>query len=50
MRTMDGDVTGRAEPGVGDLAADEVVQFVRVGFARIDDSSGDETVTYYTHD
>ncbi|NGM69257.1 glutamate--tRNA ligase [Natronolimnobius sp. AArcel1] len=50
MRTMDGDVTGRAEPGVGNLEADEVVQFVRVGFARIDDSSGDETVVYYTHD
>ncbi|TYT62429.1 glutamate--tRNA ligase [Natrialba swarupiae] len=52
MRTMDGDVTGRAEPGVADLEADELVQFVRVGFARIDrpvDEADGETVAYYTH-
>ncbi|MCU4971604.1 glutamate--tRNA ligase [Halobacteria archaeon AArc-m2/3/4] len=36
LRTMDGDVEGRAEPGVADLEADDVVQFERVGFARID--------------
>ncbi|WP_339103000.1 glutamate--tRNA ligase [Haloterrigena salinisoli] len=36
MRTPDGDVRGHAEPGVGDLAPDEMVQFERVGFARID--------------
>ncbi|EMA41754.1 glutamate--tRNA ligase [Halobiforma nitratireducens] len=48
MRTMDGDVSGRAEPGVGDLESDELVQFERVGFARID-RHDDETVVYYTH-
>ncbi|RQG95963.1 glutamate--tRNA ligase [Natrarchaeobius chitinivorans] len=52
MRTIEGDVTGRAEPGVAELEADEMVQFERVGFVRID-RSGDEdeeTVVYYAHD
>ncbi|WP_222918633.1 glutamate--tRNA ligase [Natrinema sp. SYSU A 869] len=53
MRTMDGDVTGHAEPGVADLAIDEMVQFERVGFARIDrhesDDEAEETVAYYAH-
>ncbi|RZH66640.1 glutamate--tRNA ligase [Natrinema altunense] len=52
MRTMDGDVTGHAEPGVGDLVADDMVQFERVGFARIDrqgDGEDAETVAYYAH-
>ncbi|AGB37588.1 glutamate--tRNA ligase [Natronococcus occultus] len=49
MRTMDGDVTGHAEPGVADLATDELVQFERVGFVRIDGTDGDETVAYYAH-
>ncbi|WP_436344370.1 glutamate--tRNA ligase [Natronorubrum sp. FCH18a] len=50
MRTPDGDVRGHAEPAVGDLATDEVVQFERVGFARIDRHDEDETVVYYAHD
>ncbi|RQG91207.1 glutamate--tRNA ligase [Natrarchaeobius halalkaliphilus] len=49
MRTMDGDVTGRAEPGVVDLETDEVVQFERVGFARVDRHDDEETITYYAH-
>jgi len=51
MRTMDGDVRGHAEPGVGDLDSDEMVQFERVGFARIDrhDEADEETVAYYAH-
>ncbi|QFU81085.1 glutamate--tRNA ligase [Natronorubrum aibiense] len=53
LRTMDGDVNGRAEPGVGALEADEMVQFERVGFARIDrhesDDGGELTVAYYAH-
>ncbi|APW98348.1 glutamate--tRNA ligase [Halobiforma lacisalsi AJ5] len=49
MRTMTGDVSGRAEPGVADLESDEMVQFERVGFARIDRHEDDETVAYYTH-
>ncbi|MFA9417599.1 glutamate--tRNA ligase [Natrinema sp. HArc-T2] len=49
MRTMDGDVSGHAEPGVADLEPDEVVQFERVGFARIDRHEDEETVAYYTH-
>ena len=50
MRTPDGDLRGHAEPGVADLDAGEVVQFERVGFARIDRHDEDETVVYYTHD
>ncbi|ELY48209.1 glutamate--tRNA ligase [Natronorubrum sulfidifaciens] len=53
LRTMDGDVSGRAEPGVAALEADELVQFERVGFARIDhhesDGGEERTVAYYTH-
>ncbi|WP_312908395.1 glutamate--tRNA ligase [Natronosalvus caseinilyticus] len=51
LRTMDGDVEGRAEPEVGDLSPDDVVQFERVGFARIDevDEGSDEVVAYYAH-
>jgi len=36
LRTMDGDVTGYAEPGIGEYGPDDLVQFERVGFARID--------------
>ncbi|OLZ40803.1 glutamate--tRNA ligase [Natrinema saccharevitans] len=53
MRTIEGDVRGHAEPGVGDLEPDELVQFERVGFARIDRHESDdedaETVAYYAH-
>jgi glutamyl-tRNA synthetase len=36
LRTMEGDVEGRAEPEFGETAVDEVVQFERIGFARVD--------------
>ncbi|MFB6133532.1 MAG: glutamate--tRNA ligase [Halanaeroarchaeum sp.] len=49
MRTMDGDVTGYAEPGVASYSPDAVIQFVRVGFARIDRHADDETVAYFAH-
>jgi len=49
FRTPDGDVTGHAEPGLRDQAVDDVVQFVRVGYARID-ALGDDAVAYYAHD
>jgi len=49
LRTMDGDATGYAEPGFADQAVDEVVQFVRVGFARVDHHGPEESVAYYTH-
>ena len=51
LRTMDGDVSGRAEPGIAGYEPDAVVQFERVGFARIDaqDDGADETVAYFAH-
>ncbi|MBX0347800.1 glutamate--tRNA ligase [Haloarcula pellucida] len=50
LRTMDGDVTGVAEPGVLDYDADDVLQFERVGFARVDDVDPDgESVAYFAH-
>jgi len=49
MRTPDGDVEGLAEPAFMDTAVDEVIQFVRVGFVRIDDHD-DEHVVYDAHD
>jgi glutamyl-tRNA synthetase len=49
LRTMDGDVDGRAEPGIAERESDDVVQFERVGFARIDTQGDDETLAYYAH-
>jgi glutamyl-tRNA synthetase len=48
LRTMDGDVTGYAEPGVREYDADAMLQFERVGFARLD-AVGDEIVAYFAH-
>jgi glutamyl-tRNA synthetase len=55
LRTPDGDAEGYAEAGVLDYDPDDVVQFERVGFARIDahgeDGEADdpETVAYLAH-
>ncbi|GGK81715.1 glutamate--tRNA ligase [Haloarcula sebkhae] len=52
LRTMDGDVSGVAEPGLFGYDADEVVQFERIGFARLDqvaDEAEAESVAYFTH-
>jgi glutamyl-tRNA synthetase len=52
MRTMDGDVTGHAEPGVADYGIDDLLQFERVGFVRIDDfdeSDDPAVLAYFTH-
>jgi glutamyl-tRNA synthetase len=48
LRTPDGDVSGRAEPEVADVAVDDIVQFERVGFARVDEA-GTEPVAYFAH-
>jgi glutamyl-tRNA synthetase len=50
LRTTDGDVDGRAEPHFADHAVDDVVQFERVGFARVDaQGDPDPAVAYYAH-
>jgi glutamyl-tRNA synthetase len=49
LRTMDGDVPCFAEPGVTDYDEGELLQFERVGFARIDEHTDRETVCYFTH-
>ncbi|SDM40758.1 glutamyl-tRNA synthetase [Halogranum gelatinilyticum] len=49
MRTADGDVEGEAEPDFADADVDEVVQFERIGFTRVDEQGDDETVVYWTH-
>ena len=61
LRTVEGDVRGYAEPEVAGADADTVVQFERVGFARLDTfdpvatdepdgPDGDEDlVAYYAH-
>jgi len=55
LRTPDGDVEGVAEPGFVDADVDEVVQFERIGFARVDlvaedaIDSRDESVAYFAH-
>ena len=51
MRHMDGDVVGYAEPGLREAEPDEMVQFERVGFARVDrQEADDETVVYFAHE
>jgi len=52
MRTMDGDVAGVAEPGLLGYDTDDVVQFERIGFARLDEVADEpdaESVAYFTH-
>jgi glutamyl-tRNA synthetase len=55
LRTMDGDVDGYAEPGVSEYETDDLLQFERVGFARVDTFervTSDEVfdlVAYYAH-
>ncbi len=61
VRTVDGDVRGYGEPALADADVDEIVQFERYGFARIDafdpdatDAEGGPTgeedlVAYYAH-
>ena len=48
LRTPEGDVEGVCETGVM-REAGSVLQFERVGFARIDDTSGDRITAYFTH-
>jgi glutamyl-tRNA synthetase len=48
LRKQEGDVEGVCEPGVV-REAGSVVQFERVGFSRIDDTSGDTIIAYFTH-
>ncbi len=49
LRTMEGDIEGYAEPAIENRESDEMVQFERVGFARIDGQEDDRTVAYFAH-
>jgi len=49
VRTMEGDISGVAEPGFADYERDDVLQFVRVGFVRVDRHDSNESVAYYSH-
>ncbi|MDY6817106.1 MAG: glutamate--tRNA ligase [Halobacteriales archaeon] len=51
LQTTEEAVEGRAEPDLASYGVDDVVQFERVGFARIDtvDETGVPTLAYYTH-
>ncbi|MEF8778033.1 MAG: glutamate--tRNA ligase [Natronomonas sp.] len=49
LRTMEGDENGHAEPGLADYQSDDIVQFERIGFARIDSHDDGETVAYFSH-
>ncbi len=48
LRTPDGDITGQAEPTLTDVTVDDMIQFERVGFARIDRATP-EYIAYYAH-
>ena len=49
LRTPDGDVTGYAEPGVAEYDADEMLQFERVGFVRLDSVADEPIVACFAH-
>jgi len=49
LRTPDGDVSGYAEPGVDTREPGELLQFERVGFARVDSPDTDPVVAYFAH-
>jgi glutamyl-tRNA synthetase len=49
LRTPDGDVEGAAEAAITQYEPDELVQFERVGFARIDQQRDDRTIAYFAH-
>ncbi|MFC7223223.1 glutamate--tRNA ligase [Halalkalicoccus sp. GCM10025322] len=49
LRTMEGDVEGRAEPEFRETAVDETMQFERIGFARVDEHADVESVAYFAH-
>jgi glutamyl-tRNA synthetase len=49
VRTMDGTVEASAEPAFSMADRDEVVQFERYGFVRVDDAASVPRVAYYTH-
>ncbi|MEF8802408.1 MAG: glutamate--tRNA ligase [Halolamina sp.] len=50
LRTMEGDEIGHAEPGYATDDVDEMIQFERIGFARVDEQVEDgESVAYYAH-
>ena len=48
LRTMDGDELGHTEPKTETYEPGAVVQFERIGFARVD-RHGDESVAYFAH-
>ncbi len=48
LETQDGPVTGACEPAVGTVQG-KVVQFERVGFARIDRVEPQELIAYFCH-
>ncbi|MFB6251331.1 MAG: glutamate--tRNA ligase [Halobellus sp.] len=49
LRTPDGDVSGVAEPDFRSTEEGNVVQFERIGFARVDDHGDEESVAYWSH-
>jgi glutamyl-tRNA synthetase len=49
LRTMDGDETGHAEPTTTEHDPGEIVQFERIGFARLDRHDESESVAYFAH-
>lgn len=49
LRTLDDDFVGHAEPGLQTYEQDDMIQFERVGFARIDSVTSANVVAYYAH-
>ena len=49
VQAVEGSYTAQAEPGFRDAPLDAIVQFERVGFARVDEQRDDRTIVYFAH-
>ena len=49
LHTPEGELAGHAEPGVCEYRVGDLLQFERVGFARLDSPDTDPLVAYFTH-
>ncbi|MFP4626657.1 MAG: glutamate--tRNA ligase [Natronomonas sp.] len=49
LRTMEGDTRGVAEPGLERYEPNDMLQFERIGFARLDRHDPTESVVYFAH-
>ena len=50
VRGVTAEFTGQAEPAFAETAVDELIQFERVGFGRVDSQDDGSATVYFSHD